>query len=781
MSFKFERWPTEYRTINQPFGVNPDIYGQFNLAGHEGVDIQAPTNSRIFSVANGRVRMVQLDPRAHNYGIHVRIDHEDGYQTIYAHLKQAQVRPGQQVSAGQQIGIANNTGNSTGSHLHITLKKRGAQLKGYPPGFIDPTPFLAPLLGFVRPDGPYISGWAYTSAIMVFGDLAQAGYGGINLRADSNRNAKLLGLAPGGTVMIVTGKQRGPYTPVQVAYRALEGSTAPPPPNPDPPPPPTVGTVDGWGFAPYLAVSNKQAVAGEYGINLRMEPTRNGKAIGVVSGGSTVTVLGGQRGEYLPVRARLVDFLGAVTMPPPADGSKELGVYEGWAWTKYLTIHGRQATAGQYGINLRDKASKNGKNIGLLKGGTTAEIIGEAKGGYTPVAANFADVLNKIDPPPHIEKSIAFDNPDTSSPIFMPPQHSTPGWAFSSSLTVNGTQATVNLYGANLRDAPRRDGKNIGFIPEGGSVWVTAAAQGEYTPVRVDDAVLQRPFDPTQSTPKPDAPTEPILHGGARIGLHASADPFISDAEINEFHQMRPGIIKVLSFHNPDAIKKLAANEPDATWVVRAFLDFGGRNIRPSQFLNDTINDVRRTLNLLKGKDVVVELHNEPNLQVEGLHSSWSNGAEFNRWWLELLRLYRQALPHQRFIYPGLSPGHAVSHIKQDHIAFMEASREAVEAADGVAVHIYWSNVYPMSTSLRVLDDYIARFNFRPMWITEASNNKEGTSAARKAQEYRKFWNALQKRPTIQGVTYFVASASNPIFASEAWLGRGIAAAIGRR
>ncbi len=798
MSFKFTHWPTEYKSINQPFGANPDIYGQFNLAGHEGVDIQAPTSSRIFAVADGRVRMVQNDPNAHNYGIHIRIDHADGFQTIYAHFKQAQVQNGQEVKAGQQIGIANNTGNSTGSHLHISLKKEGAQLKGYPAGYIDPTPFLAPLLGFVRPEGPYTSGWAYTSAIMPFGDLAQAGNGGINLRADSNKNAELIGLVPGGTVMIIMGNKRGPYTPVDVPTRALEGSTAPPPTDPTPPPPPTVSTVDGWGYAPYLMASGDQAIVGEYGINLRMEPNRNGENIGVVAGGSTVSIIGTQQGEYLPVRARRDDFIGAINLPPTAlppvdEGGKDVPVvdgYTGWAWTEYLMINGRSATAGQYGINLRSQANSNSQNIGLFKGGATADIIGESKGEYTPIAAAYDDVLNAITPQPAIEEYVPFEDvgggEEPTQPPPVTPQDSTPGWAFSTSLQVNGDHATVNLYGLNLRDAPRRDATNIGFVPENTVVMVTGAPQGEYTPVRVDDEIIENPYTPTPpspGTPYPDpgTPDEPTLYGDALIGLHASADPGISDAEIGEFHEMRPGIIKVLSFHDPAAISKLAANEPNAKWVVRAFLDFGGRNITPAQFLNDTLSDVQRTLNLLQGKDVVIELHNEPNLQVEGLHSSWADGAGFNKWWLELLRLYRNALPGRRFIFPGLSPGHSVSNVKQDHIFFIESCREAVDAADGLAVHIYWSNVYPMSTALGVLDDYIARFQFRPMWVTEASNNKDGTSSSRKAHEYLKFWNELQKRPTVQGVTYFVASASNPIFDSEVWLGRGIAAIVGSR
>jgi hypothetical protein len=285
--------------------------------------------------------------------------------------------------------------------------------------------------------------------------------------------------------------------------------------------------------------------------------------------------------------------------------------------------------------------------------------------------------------------------------------------------------------------------------------------------------------------PVPIQPIEPIPLGSAKIGLHASADPFITDAEVEEFGKMRPGMIKVLSFHNPQAIQKLVNNHPNASWVVRAFLDFrqqsSVRNISPGQFFDDTISDVRRTLNIIGNKDVVIELHNEPNLVPEGLTGAWSDGASFATWWIDVLNRYRQALPGKKFIYPGLSPGADVTGIKQDHIRFIEASRAAVEAADGLGIHTYWSNVYPMSRALDVLDDYISRFRFKPIWITEASNNKSGTTSFRKAQQYLDFWQEIQKRPTVMGVTYFVASATDPNFAEEVWVGQGIASRIGQR
>lgn len=791
--FKFEAWPTEFRSINQYFGANPQNYAQFGLPGHEGIDVMAPSGSRIFAVAPGTVGMVNTNPTGHNYGVHVRVEHGDGWQTIYAHLQQALVSPGQQVKAGDVLGLADNTGNSFGSHLHLTLKRKNQSYENWPYNIFDPTPYLLPLMGFQRPAGPYTDGWAHTGGIITVGDLAQVASGGINLRETASINGRIIDLIPGGAILIVTGPVRGQYVPVKVPTATLRNVPQPPPPTPTPPPATGDSTVDGWGFAPYLTRQGNQAIVGQFGINLRNAPNRNAANIGLVTGSSSVTITGTQQGEYLPVRVRRTDFTGPVNAPggspPPTTPSPVIPPADtilGWAFTQNLTTSGNQVTSGRYGTNLRARPLRDGALIGLFTEGSLAALAGKPIGEFTPLFVPRRALQNLVASLPQAQQPEPLTGGGTPPPVAQPIADTTPGWAFTAAMNVAGGMATAGQYGLNLRAEPRRDAGNVGFVPGGASMLVIGPAQGEYTPVRVDDKVLQKPFSPLKSvidtTAKPDEVSpEPTPLGNTAIGLHASADPDISATEIAEFRALRPGMIKVLSFHNPDAVRQLVQNHPDARWIVRAFLSFGGRNISPQQFLNDTLSDVRRTLNIIGQRDVVVELHNEPNLIVEGMGSTWRNGAEFSNWFLEVLRLYRQAIPGMRFIYPGLSPGSSVQGIKMDHVEFIEPSRDAVKAADGLGVHIYWSNVYPMSTALNVLDDYIARFRFKPIWITEASNNKTGTPVATKATQYLHFWQELQKRPTVQGVTYFVASASNPEFAEEIWVGRNIGALVGRR
>lgn len=144
-------WPTDHKYVTQPFGVNPHDYERFGLPGHEGLDIQAPTGNNVYACYSGKVVSYgwqHQGERDHPYGKHIRLSHNiEGidYTTIYAHLLRVNVKRGDSVTKGQTIGSSDNTGNSRGAHLHLTVKKKGATAAGlttFPNDMIDPAPFL---------------------------------------------------------------------------------------------------------------------------------------------------------------------------------------------------------------------------------------------------------------------------------------------------------------------------------------------------------------------------------------------------------------------------------------------------------------------------------------------------------------------------------------------------------------------------------------------------------------------------------------------------------------
>ena len=123
----------------QGFGGNPASYARFGLKGHNGLDYATPTGTPILAPFSGRVTQAQNDPNG--YGLYVKIEN-DKYGTILAHLKSFNVSVGQQVSEGQQIGISDNTGNSTGPHLHWGVHPIPRNTNNGYNGYIDQTSLI---------------------------------------------------------------------------------------------------------------------------------------------------------------------------------------------------------------------------------------------------------------------------------------------------------------------------------------------------------------------------------------------------------------------------------------------------------------------------------------------------------------------------------------------------------------------------------------------------------------------------------------------------------------
>lgn len=127
--------------ITQKFGENPSFYAQWGYPGHNGVDFGIPNGTPVLAAAKGTIDKVSFEDGG--YGNYVKIKHLDGsttFYTYYAHLMQASVTAGQSVEAGAVVGHSNNTGASTGPHLHFGL--RNADTSGAYKGYIDPLPFL---------------------------------------------------------------------------------------------------------------------------------------------------------------------------------------------------------------------------------------------------------------------------------------------------------------------------------------------------------------------------------------------------------------------------------------------------------------------------------------------------------------------------------------------------------------------------------------------------------------------------------------------------------------
>lgn len=89
---------------------------------HAGTDFAAPHGTPIYSTADGTIVFAGWSS---GYGRLIKIQHEFGIETRYAHLSKIRVKVGQRVSRGQRIGDMGNTGRSTGTHLHYEVRVGG--------------------------------------------------------------------------------------------------------------------------------------------------------------------------------------------------------------------------------------------------------------------------------------------------------------------------------------------------------------------------------------------------------------------------------------------------------------------------------------------------------------------------------------------------------------------------------------------------------------------------------------------------------------------------------
>ncbi len=89
---------------------------------HYGVDIDLEVGDAVGAAFDGKVRIAR---RSKTYGNVIVIRHGNGLETYYAHLSKINVEVGEEVFAGQIIGLGGNTGHSTGSHLHFEVRYLG--------------------------------------------------------------------------------------------------------------------------------------------------------------------------------------------------------------------------------------------------------------------------------------------------------------------------------------------------------------------------------------------------------------------------------------------------------------------------------------------------------------------------------------------------------------------------------------------------------------------------------------------------------------------------------
>jgi murein DD-endopeptidase MepM/ murein hydrolase activator NlpD len=121
-------------SITSPYGIRIDpIFGATKF--HNGIDLAA-NYENVYSVLDGIVTETGWDNNGG--GNYIKVNHFNRFETAYLHLSEIYYRVGEFINAGFIIAKSGNSGNSTGPHLHFSVKEFGQN--------INPTHFLNDLI-----------------------------------------------------------------------------------------------------------------------------------------------------------------------------------------------------------------------------------------------------------------------------------------------------------------------------------------------------------------------------------------------------------------------------------------------------------------------------------------------------------------------------------------------------------------------------------------------------------------------------------------------------------
>ena len=122
--------------IGSHFGYRIDPFYKVTKY-HSGIDFSASTGTRVYATGDGVINQAGWDG---GYGNMIVISHGYSYTTAYAHLSRIDVKNGQSIKRGQEIGLVGSTGKSTASHLHYEVRKGGTAINPINYFFNDITP-----------------------------------------------------------------------------------------------------------------------------------------------------------------------------------------------------------------------------------------------------------------------------------------------------------------------------------------------------------------------------------------------------------------------------------------------------------------------------------------------------------------------------------------------------------------------------------------------------------------------------------------------------------------
>lgn len=244
----------------------------------------------------------------------------------------------------------------------------------------------------------------------------------------------------------------------------------------------------------------------------------------------------------------------------------------------------------------------------------------------------------------------------------------------------NGTKLTAVGYGTKL-----------GLLSDAYSVADGMQWAAVETPTGVRGFAARQYLQDTD--PVAPAPTITLLPAKVR-GVGASAGGWTPKAtELELIRRNAVRTVLICAYQSGQAQSAIPAfrNAGVENFIVRA----ASNAIQlPAQWVNDTLPRVAEYHTAIAptpSSPLLVAIHNEPNLYVEGLGKFWNSGREFAAWFEQVAKLYREKLANIRVGFPALSPGGDIGNVRKDADVFWKDAAPYVLSADWIGVHAYWT------------------------------------------------------------------------------------------
>jgi hypothetical protein len=267
-------------------------------------------------------------------------------------------------------------------------------------------------------------------------------------------------------------------------------------------------------------------------------------------------------------------------------------------------------------------------------------------------------------------------------------------------------------------------------------------------------------------------------------GLVARPDGLMHQADWDVVREARIEALKVRTTTPPDVVSRALVDNPSMLVIANLGMDFRGRMIAPAEFARIVENDAAE---LYDQGVQYFEIHNEPNLVVEGYGSAWRDGYEFGQWFLQVTGYLRPRLPMARFGWPGLSLGPKIDGMRGDALRFLEEASAIIPQAEWIGCHCFWQDEAGMMS----VDGGVGYKLYRDEWpsrllmITEFSNTSPAVSAEERGRQYATYFQLLHGQEGIGAAFASVVSSSagysNEVWRSEAGLLSPIVQEVARR